>query len=241
MNSPRASAWIGYDSRMPVAFAVAKYSLRQWERYIPVNGLVLSDLQRRGLYRRPTQIQNQHQLWDVISNAPMSTEFSISRFLVPHLAGTGMALFCDSDVLFRESVSRLFEMAVDGKAVYCVKHEHDPKQVTKMDGQIQTRYSRKNWSSVMLFDCDHPSNQKLTVDMVNTLPGRDLHRFCWLEDDEIGELPPQWNYLVGQGKMLRAPASIVHFTEGLPDMDGYGEQEYADVWLEMRPRAVGAL
>lgn len=240
MNSPMASAWIGYDSRMAVAFAVAKYSLRQWERYVPVHGLVLSDLQRRGLYWRPTELRA-HQLWDVISDAPMSTEFSISRFLVSHLAGTGMALFCDSDVLFRESVSRLFELADSGKAVYCVKHEHDPREIIKMDGQIQTRYSRKNWSSVMLFDCDHPANQRLTLEMVNTLPGRDLHRFCWLDDDEIGELPPQWNYLVGVGKKITAPASIVHFTEGLPDMEGYADQEYADAWLQMRAMAVGAL
>ncbi len=239
MNSPGSSVWIGYDSRMPIAFAVAKYSLRRYEKYVPVHGLVLDDLQRRRLYCRPTEKRN-HQMWDVLSAAPMSTEFSISRFLVPYLAGTGMAMFCDSDVMFLSSVSRLFELADSGKAVYCVKHEHIPTEQTKMDGQIQTKYARKNWSSVMLFDCDHPSNQRLTLEMVNTLPGRDLHAFCWLDDDEIGELPLEWNYLIGHSVAQEAP-KLVHFTAGLPDMPGHENEPYADLWLSTRPMAVGAL
>jgi lipopolysaccharide biosynthesis glycosyltransferase len=224
---------------MALSFAIAKYSLRQFEKYIPVYGLVMDDLKHRRLYYRPTEMRG-HHLWDLISDAPMSTEFSISRFLVPFLAKNGMALFCDSDVIFNRSVMRLFELANDGKAVYCVKHDHDPIESIKMDGQIQTRYHRKNWSSVMLFDCDHPSNKKLTIDMINNLPGRDLHRFCWLEDDEIGELSPEWNYLVGQSEYIGPPA-IIHFTAGLPDMKGHENQEFADLWLNMRSLAVGAL
>ncbi len=239
MNSPGASVWIGYDSRMALAFAVAKYSLRCFDKYVPVHGLVLSDLINRGYYSRPTE-RRAHQLWDTISDAPMSTEFSISRFLVPFLAKTGLALFCDSDVIFLANVSRLFELADGSKAVYCIKHKHDPDEVIKMDGQIQTRYPRKNWSSVMLFDCDHPANQELTLDLVNTLPGRDLHRFCWLNDEEIGELPQEWNYLVGHS-MANEPPNIVHFTDGLPDMEGCENQKYAKLWLDMRAKAVGAL
>jgi len=110
-----------------------------------------------------------------------------------------------------------------------------------MDGMVQTSYSRKNWSSVMLFNCSHPSNKNLTVDLVNTVPGRDLHRFCWLKDNEIGELPLEWNYLVGYSKLNGSKPALVHFTHGLPDLAGYEDQEYADEWRAMRPYAVGAL
>jgi len=224
---------------MPVAFAVAKYSIRRFISHVPVYGLVLDDLKSRGYYSRPT-ITKDGQLWDVISDAPMSTEFSISRFLVPAVARSGLALFCDSDVIFRNNVARLFELANTGKAVYCVKHNHHPPDQMKMDHQIQTRYSRKNWSSVMIFDCDHPANKRLTTQMVNTKPGRDLHQFCWLHDNEIGELPAKWNYLVGYDQIEGEP-SLVHFTNGLPDMEGYRNQEYADEWLAMRAPAVGAI
>ena len=96
-----------------------------------------------------------------------------------------------------------------------------------MDGQAQVQYARKNWSSFMLFNCDHPSNKLLTKDMLNIVPGRDLHRLCWLNDDEIGELPPVWNYLVGYTKTENEP-KVVHFTSGTPWMPGYENCEYAD-------------
>jgi hypothetical protein len=97
-----------------------------------------------------------------------------------------------------------------------------------MDGQVQTRYSRKNWSSVFVLDADHPSNKNLTVALVNSVPGRDLHRFCWLEDDDIGELGAEWNYLVGHSE--HPDPKIVHFTDGIPSMPGYENSEFADEW-----------
>ena len=240
INSPATSVWIGYDPRQSTAFAIAKYSLKKYQRHIPIMGLVLDELREQGLYRRPTSRKN-CRLWDDISEAPMATEFSISRFLVPHLAKIGYALFCDCDVMFMTNVARIFDKLENGKAVYCVKHKHDPGEQLKMDNQIQTKYFRKNWSSVMLFNCDHPSNKKLTLDLVNTLPGRDLHRFCWLEDDEIGELPPEWNYLVGSSYLDENQIhAIVHFTNGLPDIKGYEDQEYAKEWRAMKPLSVGA-
>jgi lipopolysaccharide biosynthesis glycosyltransferase len=150
-------------------------------------------------------------------------------------------VFADSDILVMENISNLFACARSDKALMCVKHDYDPSTEIKMNSQIQTRYSRKNWSSVMLFNCDHPSNRKLTVKMVNTLAGRDLHRFCWLSDDEIGDLPPKWNYLVGYSKLKDEKPALIHFTDGLPDMAGYEDQEYADHWRSFRPYAVGAL
>jgi hypothetical protein len=110
-----------------------------------------------------------------------------------------------------------------------------------MDGQAQTRYARKNWSSFLIFNCDHPANQRLTLEMVNTLPGRDLHRFCWLEDHEIGELPQRWNFLVGHTDPAIDPACI-HWTSGTPDMKGYEDAAYADLWREARDNwAAGGL
>jgi hypothetical protein len=168
----------------------------------------------------------------VISEAPMSTEFAISRFLVPHLAEDGWALFVDCDVLARVNVEELFDLAAEsGKAVMCVKHKHRPPPGVKMDGQAQTVYARKNWSSVMLFHVKHPANRSLTVDAINTLPGRDLHRFCWLDDSEIGELGPEWNWLVGHSSPDIDP-KIVHFTDGIPSFRGYESQPYADHWRE---------
>jgi hypothetical protein len=208
-----------------------------------ISGLVLDKLRQEQLYRRPEKaIQHNGtiQRWDVISDAPMSTDFSISRFLVPTIAGGGWALFCDADIMVRTNIGKLFALADSSKAVMCVHHKYPQKEGLKMDGQLQTVYNRKNWSSVMLFNCDHPANRELTVELVNTLPGRDLHRFCWLDDDEIGELPPEWNYCPGLSPKIDSP-SLVHFTNGLPDVPGYENQEFADEWKALEPYAVGAL
>jgi lipopolysaccharide biosynthesis glycosyltransferase len=231
----RRSIWVGFDPREAAAFAVARSSIRRrLTTPIPIFGIVLSDVQGRGLYERPTDCRvtgDQRVLWDVISDAPMSTEFACSRFLTPMLAGhDGWALFCDCDVLARANLSELFDLADPTKAVMCVKHDHVPDAATKMDGQPQTAYGRKNWSSVMLFNCDHPANvRRLTYDLVNTVPGRDLHRFCWLNDDEIGELGPEWNYLVGETQADVEP-KLVHFTLGGPWFSRYEDVPYADEW-----------
>jgi hypothetical protein len=129
------------------------------------------------------------------------------------------------------NLARLFNEADPSKAVQVVKHDYAPPPGTKMDGQEQTRYARKNWSSVMLFNCDHPANKALTVDLINTVPGRDLHRFCWLEDHLIGDLDPKWNWLVGHSPADVDPG-IVHFTEGTPAMPGYETCDYAHEWFD---------
>lgn len=232
---PAYSVWIGFDPRETAAFAVARQSIRATCNIpVPVSGIVLDRLRRSGLYWRPTEKRineatGAEQLWDVISDAPMATEFSISRFLTPHLARTGWALFMDCDMLVRSSVRDLFEKAYSRYAVMCVKHHHVPKEGVKMDGQMQTVYARKNWTSFMLFNCDHPANKALTVDMVNELPGRDLHRLCWLDghDDLIGELDISWNWLVGHSDTTVNPKNV-HFTDGIPTMKGYENVAYSD-------------
>jgi lipopolysaccharide biosynthesis glycosyltransferase len=231
-----SSIWIGYDPREAEAFSVARESVRrQLNLPIPIRGVVLRTLQDQHLYNRPTE-QRAGRLWDVISDAPMSTEFAISRFLVPHLAGDrGWALFMDCDMLARTNLGRVIGLCDPTKAVMCVKHDHQPTNTAKMDGQIQTQYARKNWSSFMLFNLEHPANKALTVDFVNSVPGRDLHRFCWLQDDQIGELTSSWNFLVGHTDPSISP-DVVHFTEGGPWMAGFESVPYADEWMAWRNR-----
>jgi hypothetical protein len=203
-----------------------------------VHSISLDTLRRGGLYNRPTD-NFEGQLWDVLSDAPMSTEFAISRFLTPILARQGWALFTDCDMLVRKDIEGLLNLADDKYAVMCVKHRHHvPEGSLKQFGNLQVNYSCKNWSSVMLFNCDHPANQALTVEMINTLPGRDLHRFCWLEDDYIGALPPEWNWLVGISPPIDDPA-IVHFTEGTPDIVGYENTAFAEEWRTELERVHG--
>jgi hypothetical protein len=227
-----ASVWIGFDPREAAAFAVARESVRSsMSLRIPIHGIVLSDLKKKTLYRRPTE-RRLGRLYDVISDAPMSTEFAISRFLVPRLAqGLGWAVFMDCDVLVRRNIVTLLDSLDDQKAVYCVKHEYTPMLGVKMDNQAQQPYPRKNWSSVMIFNCEHPANKKLTVELINTVPGRDLHRFCWLEDDEIGALSPEWNWLVGEQENPGDPA-IVHYTLGHPGLGfQFADLPFAEEWF----------
>lgn len=232
--------FMGYDTKESEAFAVALHSVRAQERhnrfpshgYFPVTALHLPTLRDAGLYTRPTSVRD-GRLFDDISDAYMSTEHANSRFLVPTLAETGWALFTDCDIIARRPITGILEQAILKYAVMVVKHDYAPTQATKMNGQLQQLYARKNWSSVMLFNCDHPSNKRLTVDMVNTLPGRDLHRFCWLEDHEIGQLSPDWNWLVGHSDPAVTP-SIVHYTEGLPSMAGYEDCAFAEEWRDAR-------
>ena len=234
----RESIFVGFDPREAAAFLVTVSSIRRHlSRRISIVGLELDDLRRSGLYTRPT-IFNNGRLLDTISEHPMSTEFAISRFLVPTLAGKGWALFLDCDMLVLSDLADLFDLADDSYAVMCVKHNHDPNNTTKMGGQLQSTYFRKNWSSVCLFNCDHPANKSLTTHLVNSARGLHLHQFCWLEDKDIGALPSEYNFLVGTDTPTDIPPKIAHYTEGTPDLPGYETAPYADLWRsELRKSA----
>lgn len=232
------SIYIGFEPRESDGFGVAFHSMR-WHltHDIEVRGIVLDRLRQQRLYWRPTETRinpkGHPQLWDVQSEFWMSTEFAISRFLTPILAKGGYALFTDCDVLARADLVPLFEQAEKdpSKALWCVKHDHVADGV-KMDGQVQSPYYRKNWSSVMLFNVEHPAHWRLNLDQINTLPGRVLHRFEHLQDDEIGTLSPEWNYLVGHTTGVQP--KLVHFTDGIPSMAGYENCEFADEWRAAR-------
>ena len=232
------TVFIGEDPREGDAIAVANATLKRHARSRVAERFVsLTTLGDR--YTRPTEWrvrdgQTGTHLWDTISDAPMSTEHAIARFFVPELMKwRGWALFVDGDVLFRDDVTKLFALADPQYAVQVVQHAYQPKETTKMDGQVQLAYHRKNWSSVILWNCGHPLHMGLKAkgssDPLNELAGRDLHRFCWLPDEVIGALPPCWNYLVGVSEP-QASVKLAHFTLGTPDMPGYEHQEFANEW-----------
>lgn len=224
--------WIGWDDSERDAWWVCRQSLlRHLTKPISIHKLSLEDVTGRGLYTRPTRTEDGKLIDELSARADydgrISTGHANARFFVPHLAGTGWALFMDGDILVRDDISKVFDGLDPKYAVYCVKHDYWPAERIKKDGHLQTQYARKNWSSFLLFNCDHPSNkQHLTLELLNTVPGRDLHAFCWLADQEIGQLPPEWNYLVGH----RVAPIVVHFTEGVPNIPGYENCEFAEEW-----------
>lgn len=218
--------YLGFDAREVEAYRVAEASLAR------TSGLVAEplDAERLASYGLLRRLQDRRNgVYDLPSNAPQATDFAISRFLVPHLCQGGWALFTDCDVVFLRDVKELFKLADPSKAVMVVKHANGHKVGTKMDGQMQTIYPRKNWSSVMLWNCDHPANKRLSLQDVNERPGRDLHAFYWLNDSEIGELAQEWNWLVGVYPPPVAP-SIAHYTLGGPWLPGWQRKEHDEIW-----------
>lgn len=231
-----AQVFIGDDSREPRAAAAALGSLR----LVGFDGVLLRDraMRDRGLLWR--SVDTRGAAFDLVSGANQSTEFAVSRFLTPILATQQWALFVDGDVIFHDyAMQTLLALSDDRYAVQVVKHEHRPTRTVKMDAQPQVGYPRKNWSSVMLFNCDHPANLRLTLHDVNTRPGLWLHQFGWLADSEIGELPPAYNWLVGE-QQRPDPCYISHFTNGGPFTPGWPGAEHDELWLETEQAALDA-
>lgn len=219
------NVYIGWDSREDLAYQVCRYSIFQHadEKSVAVTPLKKNDLKARGLITRP-------------DDPRASTEFTFSRFLVPHLNDyKGWALFVDCDFLFVDDVKELFAQADDQYAVMVAKHEYSVVDGSvKMDGKIQHAYPRKNWSSAVLFNCSHEKNKQLYPENINTWEMSYLHRFSWLDDSEIGQISHEWNWLVGH---YHEPADgapkAIHYTEGVPMMPGYENCEYADKWFDI--------
>jgi lipopolysaccharide biosynthesis glycosyltransferase len=214
--------FVGYDSREVPAYSACIKSIKDnCKREVNIIELNTSNLKQSNIYTREK---------DLLS----STEFTFSRFLIPHLCNySGWALFCDCDFIFLEDVEELFSLADDRFAVMCVQHNYVPANKTKMDDKVQHIYPRKNWSSLVLWNCSHPSNKKITPDVVNTQSGQYLHRFSWLKDDEIGNIPLQWNWLVG---WYKEPSDgypkALHFTEGGPWFDNFKNCEYSNYYYK---------
>jgi len=216
--------FIGYDSKEDIAYRVCKYSLQKKTSInLNINSLKIDELIAKKLYHRGI---------DPLA----STQFTYTRFLVPILMNfKGWAIFCDCDFIFLEDIAKILEDLDDTKAIYCVQHDYAPKERHKMDGQQQTIYPRKNWSSFVVFNCSHKSNKRLSVDLVNSETGSYLHQFKWLNDNEIGSLDERWNWLEGwTSNHNESSPYAVHYTRGGPWFDEWQDVEFAKEWILLR-------
>jgi lipopolysaccharide biosynthesis glycosyltransferase len=214
---PSIRVFIGFDEREDVAFSVLAHSIhRRASAPVSIAPVMLDQL--GSVYRRER-------------NPLQSTDFSFSRFLTPWLCDyQGWAVFMDCDMLVLDDIAKLWALRDERYAVQVVKHLHVPKEDVKFLGAVQTKYEKKNWSSVMLMNCAKCT--ALTPEYVNAATGLELHQFKWLGDDAlIGELPHRWNHLVGYDAPSR-DASLVHYTIGGPYFDEYRDCEYAREWWE---------
>lgn len=211
--------FIGFDPRETVAYNVLAHSIQaRASAPVAIAPLALSQL-------RQVLTRERHAL--------QSTDFSFSRFLTPYLCSfAGWSLFMDCDMLMRDDVTKLWDLRDSRYAVQVVKHDHKPRETVKFLGAAQTSYTKKNWSSVMLFN--NAECRTLTPDYVNTASGLDLHQFKWLESDElIGALPRRWNHLVGYD----APdedIALAHYTIGGPYFEEYADCPLAGEWRAER-------
>lgn len=217
--------FVGFDSREPIAASVLMHSIAS-RASAPV---WFSPLMRSSLSRMYTRART----------ATESTEFSFTRFLVPYLSRyEGWSVFMDCDMLCQADIWELMLQAVSQreKAVLVCQHHYTPKSTTKMDGQIQTVYPRKNWSSLMVFN--NAKCRTLTPDYVNTATGAELHQFAWVSDEQIGTLPLTWNWLVSEYEP-NPHAEMLHYTLGGPWMAGYESCDHADLWRQERDYMMG--
>lgn len=213
--------FVGFDARENVSFHVLSESIHsRASEPVSIAPLSLSQLGSL-MWRERSSLQ--------------STDFSFSRFLTPYLCDfDGWALFMDCDMLVLDDIAKLWALRDDRYAVQVVKHNHQPQEETKFLGATQTRYEKKNWSSVMLFNCRKCS--ALTPEYVNSASGLDLHRFHWLNDEGlIGDIPHRWNHLVAYDPTLPVQeVSNLHYTIGGPYFDEYRDTEYAGEWFNER-------
>jgi hypothetical protein len=211
------NVYIGFDSKESAAFYTLAHSILR-RSSVPLSIAPLMQSQLKGVYTRtrgPTE----------------STEFSMTRFLVPALSAyRGWSIFMDCDMLCRADIAEL-QAHIDrqrDKAVLVCQHDYVPRTERKFLDQVQTKYPRKNWSSLMVFNNERCT--ALTPEYVNTAPGLDLHRFKWLDDALIGSLPLEWNWLVGEYP-YRPDPKIVHYTLGGPYFNDYRDCDYAQEWF----------
>jgi len=203
--------------------------------YKPTNIEILHEptLRAIGAYWRRYLTDGKGIKIDLSDKKPFSTDFTFTRFLVPYLMDyKGWAVFCDGDFFFLNNPAELSQFtAFDKYAVSVVKHNHLPVEKTKHQNRIQSQYPRKNWSSLIVWNCGHPQNKGLTPKMVNTMPGRWLHQFSWLSDDVIGNIPEAWNWLVNWSSIDINPKAI-HYTQGTPNLLEYSDTPYSKEWLD---------
>ena len=163
-----------------------------------------------------------------------SNQFIYSRFLVPHLMEyNGWAIFMDGDMLVRDDIEKLWSLRDDTKAVMVVKHNYKTKMTEKYLGAKNENYPRKNWSSVILWNCGHAANKVVTPEFIETATGAQLHRFTWLADELVGELPKVWNWLPDE-LGANQDAKLLHYTLGTPSFHDFATTPMGDEWHRER-------
>ena len=225
MNQDVIKIFIGYDPVESVAWHTMAHSI--FEKSSRPVALI------------PVNLANLKKILPRERDPKQSNEFSFSRFLVPHLSGfEGYALFFDCDMMLRVDVADMFDVLTTqpDKALYVVKHSYEPRDDVKYLNTVQYKYPRKNWSSVVLWNCGHPAHKKLTPAYVNTATGMELHRFSWLKDEEIGELDVRWNWLVGEYDEPPEDVKNVHWTIGGPYFHEYKDADFSDEWFASHDR-----
>ena len=209
--------FIGYDSKVKIAYHVlAESILRNSSTPVTIS---------------PINLNNLKNIYTKKQDSLASTEFSFSRFLVPHLMNyNGWAIFMDSDMVMLSDITELWNLRNEKYAIQVCKHDYTPSSKNKFLGNNQTIYAKKNWSSLMLMDCS--KCKTLTPEYVNTKSGLELHQFKWLDENLIGSIPLEWNWLVGE-YLYKKDVHNIHFTEGGPYFKDYKNTEYANEWFNI--------
>ena len=212
--------FVGYDPREAIAFHVCVNSIiRHASRPVAIVPVALN------LFQDYQETHNDG-----------SNHFIYTRFLVPHLMGfSGWAIFIDGDMILRDDIVKLWDLQNEAlnKDVYVVKHDYKTRMKQKYLGSKNEDYPRKNWSSVILWNCSSWPNRKLTPEFVQGQPGSYLHRFSWLDDDRIGELPKEWNWLPDEYD-ANPDAKLLHYTLGTPCFHEFADTPQADEWHRER-------
>jgi lipopolysaccharide biosynthesis glycosyltransferase len=208
--------YVGYDEREAIAYHVFCHSvIKNTSLPVKITPLVLSQLK---------EFNETHQ--------DRSNDFVYSRFLTPYLNEfDGWAIFADGDMICQADLKELIGMADPNKALMVVKHDYQTKTSIKYLGNINENYPRKNWSSVILWNCSHPKHKILTPEFVSNQTGKFLHRFSWLDDNDIGELPVEWNWLACEYKK-NTDAKLIHYTLGTPCFNDFRDTDMAEIWYD---------
>jgi hypothetical protein len=210
--------FIGYDPREAVAYHVCSNSIiRLAGQPVSLNPLALNILSG---YKE--------------THTDGSNHFIYSRFLVPHLMNySGWAIFIDGDMILREDIVKLWALRDEQYAVQVVKHNYQTRMTTKYLGSKNENYPCKNWSSVILWNCGHPSNRQLTPEFVQSATGAQLHRFTWIEPSYVGELPTEWNWLPDEYGS-NTEAKLLHYTLGTPCFHDFADTPQGNEWHRER-------
>jgi lipopolysaccharide biosynthesis glycosyltransferase len=213
---------VGFDQREAVAYHTFTQSIIE-KSTLPVSFIPLA-IQTLADYKE--------------SHTDKSNDFIYSRFLTPYLMKfDGWAIFADGDMVCLSDIKELWDLKDESKALMVVKHDYKTKSHQKYLGNINENYPRKNWSSVILWNCNHPKHKILTPHFIANQTGKYLHRFSWLQDDDIGELPKEWNWLATEYP-VNTHAKLIHYTLGTPCFKDYRNSEMSELWHQTQERSM---